>query len=327
MPFYLFLKVSSIALYMVSSAKIQNIKKKLLAIAGMLIITHYSLSAQNKEITLNGRIDVSTGESFPYKIVLTESEGMIKGYALTYKEPNETKAKIQGILDRRNHRISFKETGIVYSHGFHTRAYMCLIDATLDYVQGAKGLILKGSITSAEADNTLCTGGTITFSNQEEIQNIFGYHEQYDTIITMKKKVIPDGTKPSDETDGTKIKQEYKAGETDKITAGIEKTYDWHSDSVIIDVYDGGNVDGDRITLLFNDKTYLTNYYLVKEKRQLRIPLAPIPINTITIIANNEGSDPPNTANILLADGAQKYSVLAYNLKGQRSTIKLRKVK
>jgi len=321
------------------AGKIPGIKRRSLLVAGTLFVVHSALLAQAKQVTLTGYIDVNSGESFQYKIVLTESEGKIKGYSLTYKEPDETKAEIQGELDRRNHRFSFKEKDIIYSHGFHTKAYMCLIDATLGYVQSAKGLVLKGSITSAEADNTVCTGGTITFSNQDEIQNLFGYHEQYDTVITMKKKGTEESNKPaSSATDGTKIndgngmsnEQRVVAQPmvgTDKITTGIEKTYDWYSDSAVIDVYDGGIVDGDRITLLFNDKPYLTNYYLVKEKRQLRIPLDHIPINTITIIANTEGSDPPNTASILLSDGPRTYSVLAYNLKGQRSVIKLRRAK
>ncbi len=264
---------------------------------------------------------------------MTENAGIIKGYSLTYKEPNDTKAGIQGTLDRRNHRLSFKEKDILYSHGFHTKAYMCLVNATLEYVQSGNGFVLKGPITSAEADNTVCTGGTITFNNAEEIQNLFGYHEQYDTVISMKKKV-----KEPVEANGNEAKVKDDAGSeqalvaqqpagTDKITKGIEKTYDWKSDSVIIDVWDGGNVDGDRISISFNDQPYLTNYYLVKEKRQLRIALDPLSVNTITIMANTEGSDPPNTASLLLTDGTRKYSVLAYNLKGQVSVIKLKKVK
>ena len=320
-------------------AKIVNSKKRGIMSVLALTICNCVLFAQTKQVTLTGFIDVNSGESFQYKIVLTETAGIVKGYSLTYKEPNETKAEIQGIVDRRRHRLSFNEKDILYSHGFHTRAYMCLIDATLEYVQQGRDFVLKGAITSSEADNTVCTGGTITFNNQEEIQNLFGYHEQYDTIISMKKKVKEESNKAGAvEGDAAKIKDEKKVSSeqaivsqpmagTDKITTGIEKTYEWHSDSVIIDIWDGGIVDGDRITLLFNDKPLLTNYYLVKEKRRLRIALDPIPINTIVIIANTEGSDPPNTASMLLTDGARKYNVLAYNMKGQHCTIKLKKVK
>ncbi len=278
--------------------------------------------AQPKPVTLNGTLTMNTGETFPYKIVLTESNGAVSGYSLTYKEPDDTKTRIQGVLDRRNHTLSFKETEIVYSHDVHTKAYMCLIDAKLSYIPGSSEHTLKGKITSGETDNTACTGGSISFSNNEEIEYLFGYHDKYDTVITMKKKgrepVVVDNKEPA-------VAAEPLA--TDKVTAGVEKTYDWYSDTVAIDVWDGGNIDGDRVTIMFNGKACLTNYTLAKEKKHLRLPLAGTGINTVTILAVNEGSDPPNTASLLLTDGTIKYSVLAYNNTGQQSIIKIRKVK
>ena len=114
---------------------------------------------------------------------------------------------------------------------------------------------------------------------------------------------------------------------TDKITANIEKTYNWHSDTVVLDIWDGGSQDGDKITLLYNGKALLTHYLLVKEKKQLHIPLSGSNINTITILAENEGLEPPNTASLMLTDGQIRYSILAYNNKGQQAVIRIQKVK
>ncbi len=278
--------------------------------------------AQVNNITLTGTLDVGTGESFPYKLVLTESDGRISGYSITYKEPNDTKANVTGILDRKRGLLNFRETGIVYSGGFHTRAYMCLIDASLGYVQGGKGNVLSGPITSKEADKTLCTGGMITFGNDAEIQNLLSYHDSYDTVITMKKKtknqiLVKEEVKPV-------LKE--KTADQITITKGVNKTYEWHSDSVIIDVWDGGTEDGDRITLLFNNKTYLAGQILMKKKNQLRLQLSTDKINTITLIADNEGTEPPNTASIMLTDGKISYSILAYNKKGDQAVISLKRV-
>ena len=115
--------------------------------------------------------------------------------------------------------------------------------------------------------------------------------------------------------------------EEEKVTAGVEKLYEWHSDTVVIDVWDGGTVDGDRITIQFNGQPVLTSYSLVKEKKQLRLPIAGAGVNTILIMAENEGYDPPNTASMLLTDGATRYSILAYNKKGNASLIKIKRVK
>jgi len=279
--------------------------------------------AQQKEIILTGTLKMNTGETFPYKVALTETDGVVKGYSLTYNAPDDTKATITGTLDRHNRTLSFRETEIQYSHTVHTKAYMCLINASLEYVQGSNGKVLTGRITGAEADKTACTGGKITFNNADEIENLFSYHDKFDTVISMKRRVkaAPDAKPDYNEAKPVVVQPLV----TDKITAGVEKTYDWHSDTVVIDIWDGGNVDGDKITLEFNGKPYLTNYYLVKEKKQLRLPLSG-GVNTISILAVNEGSDPPNTADLLLTDGTLKYSILAYNPKGMKSVIKIKKV-
>ena len=276
---------------------------------------------QSNKITLTGSIEIYSGEVFPYKVVFTETGGIIRGYSLTYKEPDETRAKITGTFDRRNRTISFKETEIVYSHGFHTKAFMCLIDAHVEYLSAAGGKMLKGPITSTDVDKTACTAGVLTFNDQDEMKNLFDIHEKFDTVITMKKKVYaaPDNTiKPP----ATVIEKPLV---TDKITKGIEKTYEWHSDTAIIDIWDGGTVDGDQVTLAYNGKPLLTKYSLVKQKKQLRVPVSKQGVDIITILADNEGSDPPNTADLMLTDGKTQYSILSYNNKGQVSVIKIKK--
>ncbi len=294
---------------------------KRIALNVFCLLSSISSFAQQKEVTLTGTLKVNTGETFPYKVVLTEAGGLVKGYSVTFKEPDDTRTTITGSLDRHNRTLSFKETEIQYSHGVKTKAYMCLIDANLEYIGSRR--VLTGTITSAQLDKTACTGGKITFSDEAEIENLFSYHEKFDTVISMKKKV----REPQPAVVSAEAPAQEKPLVTDKITAGIEKMYEWHSDTVVIDVWDGGTVDGDKITLEFNGKPYLTNYYLVKEKKQLRIPLIGTGVNTITILAVNEGSDPPNTANLLLTDGAAKYSILAYNPKNQESLIKIKRVR
>ncbi len=293
-------------------------KKHFLTIS-FVLLTILSFG-QAPKYTLTGKIEMNTGEVFPYKIVFTESGGIIKGHSYTYKEPDDTKAAITGSLDKHDRKLSFKETEIIYSHSIHTKAFMCLIDANTDYVQSAKGKMFKGPITSKEADHTACTGGIVTFDNPEEIKNIFDTHEKFDTVITMgrrPKEPVIEKAQPA--------AQPEKELVTEKITNGVEKALDWHSDTVIIDVWDGGTVDGDKVTLKYNGKPLLEQYSLVKQKKQLRIPISGHGIDVITILADNEGWDPPNTANLLLTDGAVKYSILSYNTKGQISMIKIKK--
>ncbi len=278
-------------------------------------------AAQSKPVTLNGTLTVNTGETFPYKIVITEKDGVVQGHSYTYAAPDDTKTVITGTLDRKAHTLTFKETEIVYSHNVYTKAYMCLVDAKLSY-NIAKGNELKGPITSKQLDNTACTPGTLAFSNSDEIQFLFAYHDKYDTVISMGKKP----TRAVPETKAEEPSQENVSGVTEKITAGTEKMYEWKSDTIGIELWDGGTTDGDRVTLEHNGTVLLQHYSLIKEIKKLRVALAP-GVNTITVLAENEGYDPPNTATMRLTDGKTHYNVVAYNLKNHIAVIKIRRAR
>jgi hypothetical protein len=272
--------------------------------------------------TLTGTLAMENGESFPYKLVITEHNGALEGYSLTYQEPNEVKSSVSGTVNKAQHRLDFKEIDIIYSHEVHTNAFMCLIDARLNYVmQPIGGKVLTGTITSNETDHTSCTGGTVTFTNNADLKRLF--NENYDTVITMKyhKRETP-ATPTTLPTEDKSV-----APGIEKVTAGVDKSYQWHSDTVVVDVWDGGHIDGDMITVKCNGATYLSRYGLTATKRRIRIPLSAAAPAVITIKAENEGAEPPNTANITLIDGNIPYNILAYNNTGQEAMITIVKIK
>ena len=109
-----------------------------------------------------------------------------------------------------------------------------------------------------------------------------------------------------------------------EITTGLKKQFDWKTDSCIVEVYDGGVVDGDIITVAFNNVEVLTRYTLVKKKYRFRLNLTE-KVSKIEIFAENEGKSPPNTANILLTDGNRHYRIKAYNEIGESAEILLKR--
>jgi len=278
-----------------------------------------TVAAQVAVVKMSGTLLMATGEEFPYKIDAIDSNGVLKGYAYTYSSPDQTKVSISGKIDKQQRKLTFKEVEILESHDVQTKAFMCLIHASLEYKQG----VLSGPVTSRESDNTACTPGTLTFRATNEINELFASHDKYDMVVTMggnreqpKPKVEPQAATTVPE--GPMV--------TDRVTSGVEKTYDWYTDTLVIDVWDGGNFDGDMVTIEFDGNPVLKRFVIDKPKKRIRVPITDNGVHTLAIIADNEGSDPPNTASMLLTDGDRKYSILAYNNKGQESMIKIKKV-
>jgi hypothetical protein len=100
------------------------------------------------------------------------------------------------------------------------------------------------------------------------------------------------------------------------------------SDTLKVDFYDNGEIDGDSISVFLNDKLIAFNRILTTKSVHFDIPLDTIKdVNEITMFADNLGSIPPNTALMIVNDGKKRYEIrLTSNLE-KSATIKLKRKK
>jgi hypothetical protein len=100
------------------------------------------------------------------------------------------------------------------------------------------------------------------------------------------------------------------------------------TDSIKVDFYDNGEIDGDSISVFLNDKLIAFNRILTTRSVHFDIPLDPTKeVNEITMFADNLGSIPPNTALMIVSDGKKRHELrLTSNLE-KSATIRIRKKK
>jgi len=101
-----------------------------------------------------------------------------------------------------------------------------------------------------------------------------------------------------------------------------------NSDTLMVDFYDNGEIDGDSISVFFNDQLLAFNRILSKRSIHFDLVLDPTKeINELTMFADNLGSIAPNTALMLVNDGKKRYELrLTSNLE-KSATIKLKRKK
>ena len=81
-------------------------------------------------------------------------------------------------------------------------------------------------------------------------------------------------------------------------------------DSISVTLYDNGIVDGDSITLIYNDKIITTHQLLSEKPLTFYIKIAPgNSRNELVMYAENLGSIPPNTALMVIYDGKKRYEI------------------
>ena len=302
-----------------------------------LFYTLPAIAQQPTAYILKGYLGVAGGESFTYRLEFKDSAGFINGYSYTYMwEKNEIKATIAGTIDRDKKTIAFRETGIVYNHGFESNTTICLLDAVLTYHMDGISMVLDGSFKSSDAGNVYCGRGSLSFTGNTVIDGLFAKRELANTNTAKPTPHLP--SKPAKQTpmrivyDTTRNKTVIappvaviSVSTPKKITTGTEAVYEWNTDLINLSIWDGGRMDGDVVTILFDDQVIAKRYPLVTEQKNFSFPLTDKNMHTITIIANHEGSELPNTADIMLMDGEKKYRVVAYNAISKRVVIRVRK--
>lgn len=96
----------------------------------------------------------------------------------------------------------------------------------------------------------------------------------------------------------------------EKRTNTVLKTIEIESESVVIDLYDNGEIDGDSVSLFFNGKLVVARKKLTTQALRLRIPQEELEAeNELVMYAENLGSIPPNTALMVVTDGNKRYEV------------------
>lgn len=262
------------------------------------------LHAQTLRTEFVGTLSVKGGDSYAYKLHLSDSDGVLTGYSVTdVMGPNETKTAIVGSIDEKKKQINFRETKVLQTK---TRPapgdFCCLVYGHLKVgkIQGTQ--TLKGSFTGYRDDGkTECASGKLAMVCPRDIlekmlkaQNGSAQQAKKDTVETLPK--------PATIVYDTEIPE----SQIKKVMPGNSIGLDCPASSVTIELWDFRTIDGDRITLTQDDKPVLENYTLTATHKILHVKLDGNP-SVLELIALNEGTEPLNTARIRIACGNKEY--------------------
>src|SRR5262249_22026815 len=86
----------------------------------------------------------------------------------------------------------------------------------------------------------------------------------------------------------------------------IVRTMYVNTDSILLRVYDNGVVDGDIVSVVYNDQVVVNKLSLTARALEIKIPVKKQGINTLVFHAHNLGEFPPNTAKLEVLYGNKK---------------------
>jgi len=108
----------------------------------------------------------------------------------------------------------------------------------------------------------------------------------------------------------------------------IQNEIEVAADSIQVDFYDNGEIDGDSISVFFNEQLMGANLRLSTRSIHLNLKLDTTKeFNTLSMFANNLGSIPPNTALMMVYDGKKRYEIRLSSSLDKTGAVRIRRKK
>ena len=277
---------------------IKQVGKKIFLFAVLLPFLQ-GAKASGDTLYYVGNIIVSKKVSFAYNLRFTiNSKNEVTGYSLTDAGgTSETKVRISGLYDSLKETINFEEKNIVRTKVDQSQNDLCFVHATLTFKHNKLIETLAGKFSGFKLNgNTPCANGEIKLINARKGQNI---RSTVDKMLTPLQKK-EDASKPL----ATETKKEIMKVSDDK---GIVLPFT--GNTVQLTIWDNGMIDGDRVSVMLNDVYLVKDYTLDSTKKIINAPLTNNAVDTVKIIALNEGKIAPNTAMIRVESTTETYPI------------------
>ncbi len=261
-------------------------------------------------------------------MILQPEQGYVKGVLNYYFKNTYRSIQVKGNFDKATRQLSLYNIPIPFYGSNANMEIDCHMNmrATLRVAKTASNL--TGSFISLPEYKYTCAELNVDLKLNNDISNqdsvlkaIREYKEQYqvwqpsiaDTVVAatiIQRKVV-----------NYFIENEYKKRENE-----IVQEIEVDTDSLQLDFYDNGEIDGDSISVFFNDQLMAFSQKLTTRSIHFNIALDTTKaVNEITMFADNLGTIPPNTALMVVTAGDKQYQVrLSSNLE-KNATLRIRR--
>jgi hypothetical protein len=302
--------------------------KRLLLI--LVLAISLSSGAQNVVGYWYGTANTATGASNNYmvELILQQNKTAVQGILNYYFRNTFRSIKLNGNFNTVSRQLSLFNIPVPYPGSTGTTEVDCIMDffATLRVAQA--GSNLNGRFIGKEQYKYTCPD--VVFDLR--LNNDAGNQDSILTALRNFKETFQVWTPSATDTLVSAkvinrpvvnyvVNQQYKERQNE-----VAKEIVVDSDSILVDFYDNGDVDGDSISIFINDRLVAFNRILSTRAIHFDLNLDTTKeVNEITMFADNLGSIPPNTALMIITDGRHRHEVRLSSSLQKNATVRIRR--
>jgi hypothetical protein len=314
-----------------------------------IIILHTAncVLAQTVTGSWYGKADVNSGKganNYLTELILKQKGDEVEGVFGYYFKDSYQSFFVRGTYDKQSREVHIKNMPVLHYRGT-TSGIECPMNFLGILMVSQVKSTLNGYFYSDDKYKYTCPELRVTLNidvtetNQDSVlkNTVAGRKmwkpQQEDFIVTnaTNDKPVTIAADAINENASEKLSAAAEKKLIDKFekrTNIYSKELEIEGDSVRISFYDNGDIDGDIISVFLNKNPVLIKQELTTRSLNIYLALdSAREVNEISMLAENLGKFPPNTALMIVSDGINRHEVYLSSSLTQNAVVRLRKKK
>ncbi len=305
--------------------------KKLIIIAGLFI----ALQSNGQSVFgyWYGKANVQTKSSasnYLVELILQPEKGYVKGILSYYFKNTFRSIQVKGNYNSKNRELRLYNIPVTYYGSLNSMEVDCVMNlfATLRVAKAGSSLV--GAFTGLPDNKYMCVDVNFNLalnadmSKQDSVLTALRNFKEANQV--WKPSVFD--TLPAVNVVQRKVINYVVENQFKERAKEVAQEIEVESDSIQVDFYDNGEIDGDSISVFFNDQLMAFSQRLSTRSLHFDLTLdASKEVNELSMFADNLGSIPPNTALMIVSDGRKQYEIRLSSSFEKNATIRIRRKK
>jgi hypothetical protein len=279
----------------------------------------------------NGNVKTTAStNNYLVEMILQPEKGYVKGILNYYFKNTFRSLKVKGNYNAATRELNLYNIPVTYHGSMANMEVDCMMNLRGKLVVAKAGSKLTGQFISQPDYKYMCADINFNLTldagiskKDSVLKSMREFKEAYQVWRPSASDTLFSATIIQRKIENYVVEREFKEREN-IVSDEIEVS----SDSLKVDFYDNGEVDGDSISVFFNKQLLVSSQMLSERAIHFNLILdAAKDTNELSMFADNLGTIPPNTALMIIDDGKKKFEVrLTSNLQ-TNATVKIKRKK
>lgn len=270
----------------------------------------------------------NSANNYLVELVLQPEKGYVKGILNYYFKNTYRSLPVKGNYNAATRLLSLYDVPVIYHGSVGNFEVDCIMNMQASLRVSQAGSNLVGSFVALPDYKNVCANINFNLVLNADISkkdSVLKAISEFKENYQVWKPEIAD-TLVSVNVTPRKVVNYVTEGEFTKRKNEVVNEIEVESDSLRVSLYDNGEIDGDIISLFYNQQLILNSQKLTHKSIRINLVLDSLKtVNEISMFAENLGLIPPNTALMVIEDGQKRFEIRLSSSLEKNGTIRIKR--